>query len=54
MEHREPFKQIFDLTHTLNPKIGSIGQTIFFESSHVEYQIKGNEIQNIMQADILS
>ena len=40
-------------SHTLlSPGVGSKHIT-FSESSHVAYQIKGNEAQNIMQANIL-
>ena len=43
------------LTHTIDPWGGVKGQNIFFsESSHVAYQIKGNDECSNIQEYILS
>ena len=40
--------------HTLDPGVGSKGQTIYFsESSHVAYQIKADDAGSNMVANIL-
>ena len=46
---------IFSDRHTIDPGVGSKGQTIYIcESSHVAYQIQGNRAYSTMKANILS
>ena len=44
----------FARRHALDPGLGLNVKTLFSESSHVEYHIKGNGEKNTMRAHILS
>ena len=53
-KHRAPCKHIFCPNTHLNPYIGSKGQNIFYECSHVGNQIKGKEVKTNIEAKTLT
>ena len=55
MKHRKPCKQLFcPFTHPQPLGGGQKVKTFIFEGGHVAYQIKGKEVQNIMQVKYLT